>query len=147
MQDCPLKGADIVTFWGANLHLYVFSVYNNITVSCTGNMVPYIVSYCRIRGNTPHLSYQVGYTGFTHVHIGLRDLFVGELRPLARTLSPALARKSSGFARILIVFLPQNGNFQILGGCMLQPSLPSPPPPPPPPRTPMPAHVSSIIAK
>ena len=63
------------------------------------------------------------------VDIGVRVQFrLGGLRSVARIFSPLLARKSSGFARILPDFLPEYGYFQnSRGGC----SPPSPPPPPP----------------
>ena len=44
------------------------------------------------------------------------------LKSLARRFSPLLARKSSGFARILLAFLPENGYLKYSGGGgMLQP--------------------------
>ena len=60
-----------------------------------------------------------------HRTIGVRDQFrLGGLRSVARIFSPLLARKSSGFARILPDFLPEYGYFENSrgGGC-------SPPPP------------------
>ena len=48
---------------------------------------------------------------------------------VARIFSPLLARKSSGFARILPDFLPEYGYFQNSGGGGAAA------PPPPPPRT------------
>ena len=70
--------------------------------------------------------------------IGVRDhgdqFRLGGLRSVARIFSPLLARKSSGFARILPDFLPEYGYFENSGGGGgLQP----PPPQPPLPRTPM----------
>ena len=64
--------------------------------------------------------------------IGVRDQFrLGGLRSVARIFSPLLARKSSGFARILTDFFFARiwlfSKFQGGGA----------PPPPPPPRTPM----------
>ena len=45
--------------------------------------------------------------------IGVRDQFrLGGLRSVARIFSPLLARKSSGFARILPDFLPEYGYFE-----------------------------------
>ena len=66
--------------------------------------------------------------------IGVRDHFrLGGLRSVARIFSPLLARKSSGFARILhdffFFFLPENGYLKIPGGGGSSPR--------PPPRTPM----------
>ena len=64
--------------------------------------------------------------------IGIRDQFrLGGLRSVARIFSPLLARKSSGFARILPNFIARIWlfeKFQGGGGC----SPPAPPPPPPP---------------
>ena len=63
--------------------------------------------------------------------IGVWDHFcLGGLRSVARIFSPLLARKSSGFARILHdFFFARKWLFEKLqGGCS--------PPPPPPPRTP-----------
>ena len=66
-------------------------------------------------------------------HIGVRDQFrLGGLRSVARIFSPLLARKSSGFARILPDFLPEYGYFENSRGAAAPP-----PPPPPPPRTPI----------
>ena len=63
------------------------------------------------------------------ISIGVRDQFYflggGELRSLARIFYPVLARKSSGFAGILHVFLPESCHFENSRG--LHP--PSPPPP------------------
>ena len=67
---------------------------------------------------------------------GVRDQFrLGGLRSVARIFYPLLARKSSGFARILhdlffiFLLLPEYGYFKNSRG-----GSPSPPPPP---RTPM----------
>ena len=51
-----------------------------------------------------------------------------------------LARISSGFARILLVFCPNMAAWKILGGC-----CPPPPPPRPPPRTPMMTYRTDTI--
>ena len=57
----------------------------------------------------------------------IRDQFcLGGLRSVARIFSPLLARKSSGFARILH-FLPENGYLKNSRGA----AAPSPQPPPP----------------
>ena len=62
--------------------------------------------------------------------IGVRDQFrLGGLRSVARIFSPLLARKSSGFARILPDFLPEYGYFDNSRGAAAPPT-----PPPPPPR-------------
>ena len=58
--------------------------------------------------------------------IGVRDQFrLGGLRSVARIFSPLLARKSSGFARILHNFLPKNCYFKNSRGAT------APPPPAP----------------
>ena len=65
--------------------------------------------------------------------VGVRDQFhLGGLRSVARIFSPLLARKSSGFAQILHVFLPEYGYLKNSRGAAAPP-----PPPSPPPRTPM----------
>ena len=71
----------------------------------------------------------VGSIDVGSMHIGVRDQFrLGGLRSVARIFYPLLARKSSGFARILHDFLPEYGYLKnSMGGC----SPPSPPPPPP----------------
>ena len=66
--------------------------------------------------------------------MGVRDQFrLGGLRSVARIFSPLLARKSSGFARILhdFFFWPEYGYLKYSRGGGGQPA-----PPPPPPRTP-----------
>ena len=66
-------------------------------------------------------------------NIGVRDQFHlggGGLRSVARIFYPLLARKSSGFARILHgFFVPENCHLKNSRGC-----TPSASPPPPPPR-------------
>ena len=55
--------------------------------------------------------------------VGVRDQFrLGVLRSVARIFSPLLARKSSGFARIIHYFCPKMAIWKILGG--LQPPAP-----------------------
>ena len=62
--------------------------------------------------------------------MGVRDQFrLGGLRSVAWIFSPLLARKSSGFVRILHYFLPEYGYVKNSRGVCS--------PPPPPPRTPM----------
>ena len=50
------------------------------------------------------------------------------LGSLARIFSPSLARKSSGFAGILLAFMPENCDFKHFKGGGVQ--IPSPHPPP-----------------
>ena len=70
-----------------------------------------------------------------YIGIGVRDQFrLGGLRSVARIFSPLLARKSSGFARILPDFLPEYGYFENSRGAAA-----------PPPRTPMYIVVSIIL--
>ena len=58
-------------------------------------------------------SSKISYRYFGYYIIGVRDQFrLGGLRSVARIFSPLLARKSSGFARILPDFLPEYGYFQ-----------------------------------
>ena len=77
-------------------------------------------------------SLKVKVCNFAWTGIGVRDQFrLGGLSSVARIFSPLLARKSSGFARILPDFLPEYGylkNSRGGGGCQS---------PPPPPRTPI----------
>ena len=61
-----------------------------------------------------------------HIYRRTGPVLLGGLRSVARIFYPLLARKSSGFARILHHFLPENGYLRNSRG--LQP--PAPPPAP-----------------
>ena len=78
------------------------------------------------------------FSSWTNRSIGVRDQFrLGGLRSVARIFSPLLARKSSGFARILLdFFFARICLFEKIQGGGGGAAAPSPPPPPPP-RTPM----------
>ena len=62
--------------------------------------------------------------------ICVRDHFVRGLKSLVRIFYPSLARKSSGFAQVLLAFWPENGHLKDSRGM-------SPPPPSLPLRAPM----------
>ena len=71
-------------------------------------------------------------------HRRIRDQFrLGGLRSVARIFSPLLARKSSGFARILHEFLPENGYLKTSRGLQ----------PPPPHRLVRLCFINDIIGK
>ena len=79
--------------------------------------------------------------GGIYICVRVRDHFVRGLKSLARIFYPSLARKSSGFAQVLLAFLPKNCHLKNSRG------MEPPPPPPPPSRLVLPMGISSEFSK
>ena len=115
-------------------HLNVYQAFNFRKIK---HLFMVLARFCEIYFTLQVLLYifngNLDVNGNVHIildgRMGVRDQFcLGGLRSVARIFSPLLARKSSGFARILhdFFFCPNMAVWKILGGC----SHPSPPPPP-----------------